>query len=661
MSVTGCAQNVGDVLYGTLPTPTSIRLLQMVVEPEESPIQTTLHTIDLEDEQRPSYRALSYVCGPQEPKHTITCNGIGFQIGGNLYNALLRIRGLANPPGFMVISVDAVCIDQRELPHSLTERSQQVQMMGRIFGEAVEVLADLGEEPGGFDALLQVKDIVRGLMEDCTSSLQFLSKGISQVMSTCDLNTVSAGFLNLLGNAYWSRVWMIQENVMPFQRQYLVGKHLIHGGVFSSMMTLFKHIGRRPQLEVLSLDGVTEGSLLMDQQIVASIWGGGFATSGFGYPWINDMWAKYHGSGRQKQKILDLLQTLLRFNASDSRDKLFALLGMSQPEEGCEALKVDYTMKEVDVAQNVSMAMLKGKRAEDLLSLVPSGRTDRPSWVVDLGDTALTGKMIGCVRMSSYAACGESQAELAHFPAQGIVAMRGAVIDTISALSGTLENKIPQNGFDIGKHPWEQVRACYFWTLENQQWAKLQLKDVPECDTVEAVLRTSVADHIVDIGYSDNIADTFESGPDTTRSRSGTSIRQDYNTWMSTCQTILEIWHERDPEGDEAQILSTVQYVAKGIHNPYGNHIFNTPRNRRLGITSGHHLALLAAETEPEDVVAVFAGVRMPYILRPCGDHFKCVGVCYIHGMMDGEALKLPHWKLETSYLVDISSLNAHS
>lgn len=127
------------------------------------------------------------------------------------------------------------------------------------------------------------------------------------------------------------------------------------------------------------MDGITEGSLLFDQQILASIWGGGSATSGLGYRWIMDMWVRYHSSGRQKEKILDLLQTLLRFNATDSRDKVFALLGMSQPEEGCEALKVDYTMEEVDVAQNVSMAMLRGQRAEELLSLVPSGQTDHPS------------------------------------------------------------------------------------------------------------------------------------------------------------------------------------------------------------------------------------------------------------------------------------------
>ena len=50
------------------------------------------------------------------------------------------------------------------------------------------------------------------------------------------------------------------------------------------------------------------------------------------------------------------------------------------------------------------------------------------------------------------------------------------------------------------------------------------------------------------------------------------------------------------------------------------------------------------------NVVAVVAGLSMPLILAPFGDHFRLVGHAYVHGIMYGEA-----WSEDRSELRTVS------
>lgn len=41
----------------------------------------------------------------------------------------------------------------------------------------------------------------------------------------------------------------------------------------------------------------------------------------------------------------------------------------------------------------------------------------------------------------------------------------------------------------------------------------------------------------------------------------------------------------------------------------------------------------------PGDQVCILFGGNTPFVLRPCNEYYQLVGECYIHGMMDGEAM----------------------
>jgi len=57
----------------------------------------------------------------------------------------------------------------------------------------------------------------------------------------------------------------------------------------------------------------------------------------------------------------------------------------------------------------------------------------------------------------------------------------------------------------------------------------------------------------------------------------------------------------------------------------------------RFAETESGHLGLAPKFTEPGDVVCVIRGSSHPVILRPAGDKFVHVGVCWMLGLMDGE------------------------
>jgi hypothetical protein len=67
---------------------------------------------------------------------------------------------------------------------------------------------------------------------------------------------------------------------------------------------------------------------------------------------------------------------------------------------------------------------------------------------------------------------------------------------------------------------------------------------------------------------------------------------------------------------------------------------------KRVGITSSERLTLLPREAEVGDVVSIFQGVNVPFVLRKSGEHYRLVGSCYLHGMIDGQALEREEWQL---------------
>ncbi|RSL57986.1 hypothetical protein CEP53_006278 [Fusarium sp. AF-6] len=101
-----------------------------------------LETVCLDDS--PTFVALSYVWGDPNIKELISLDNQPFPVTKNLAAALKQIRNRwtleDSPHRVESLWVDAICINQRDPD----ERTQQVQLMGRIYKSAAVVLAWLG-------------------------------------------------------------------------------------------------------------------------------------------------------------------------------------------------------------------------------------------------------------------------------------------------------------------------------------------------------------------------------------------------------------------------------------------------------------------------------------------------------------------------------------
>ena len=126
-----------SILYQQLSHLQSFRVLEILpARKPSSQLRCRLKTASLGTGDGP-YDALSYTWGDTEPRHNVICNGSALEVTPNLHAALLRLR---SPSRTVTIWADQICINQKDL----AERSQQVQIMRDIYSQADEVLVWLG-------------------------------------------------------------------------------------------------------------------------------------------------------------------------------------------------------------------------------------------------------------------------------------------------------------------------------------------------------------------------------------------------------------------------------------------------------------------------------------------------------------------------------------
>ena len=88
------------------------------------------------------------------------------------------------------------------------------------------------------------------------------------------------------------------------------------------------------------------------------------------------------------------------------------------------------------------------------------------------------------------------------------------------------------------------------------------------------------------------------------------------------------------------QISSLTYQQDEAAHHTFSGANSKWCHNRRFFRSEAGHFGWAVNGAEPGDVVAVFRGCDYAFTLRPNGDSsYKIVGDCYLHGIMDGEAM----------------------
>lgn len=125
-----------------------IRIIRLLPGRFDDAIEIQLAHVSLSGDAAPHYDALSYVWGQEQCPNPATVNGTPVSITSNLDTALRYFRDENDEK---TLWVDAVCINQRDN----VEKGPQVQMMGQIYRKAARVLVWLGPAAEGSDGLLE--------------------------------------------------------------------------------------------------------------------------------------------------------------------------------------------------------------------------------------------------------------------------------------------------------------------------------------------------------------------------------------------------------------------------------------------------------------------------------------------------------------------------
>lgn len=155
----------------------------------------------------PQYEALSYSWGSSTDQHyTIWIDDVPVSIRKNLYQALLELRKPIHP---RVIWADAICINQSDL----LERASQIHQMGKIYGQADEVILWIG--PASEDS-----SVAMDFVHEINTTMLSEGEEINPDLYKYSMNKFSANPKNqlkwealssLCDRMYWKRRWIIQE------------------------------------------------------------------------------------------------------------------------------------------------------------------------------------------------------------------------------------------------------------------------------------------------------------------------------------------------------------------------------------------------------------------------------------------------------------------
>ncbi|KAL2884807.1 Heterokaryon incompatibility protein (HET) [Ceratocystis lukuohia] len=396
-----------DRLYPRSLHSDEIRLVEVIPLPETA-VYTYAEDLPLELKLRvfhaskaPRYTALSYTWGSSEEVASVFVNGAGFSITHNLYCALEQFRldisdGTADhskaydamsPDGAdswpsHFIWVDALSINQLDE----MEKSCQVAHMSAIYRNSTCVMAYLGDDEPDDDvdsrtsrvdsspALAKIHAVVEKYHAMAPSSRSFAdipewaSEAFADDFCVCGDETDDAlwrAVQALFAKPWWSRIWVAHE-MMSGRPTWIVHGHVRLDFddvlVFAALMAMVR---LHPNDSAFAVYGI----------------------SPFVYE-IKDILEQHRMSDVHTPQLLDVLMSYRYFGATDPRDKVYAALGMMQPNS-IKGLMPDYSKDLLRVYTDVVKAHVRSSDYSSKLDFLGSdglqegGITGLPSWLPD--------------------------------------------------------------------------------------------------------------------------------------------------------------------------------------------------------------------------------------------------------------------------------------
>ncbi|KAE8446737.1 hypothetical protein EG329_011642 [Mollisiaceae sp. DMI_Dod_QoI] len=256
------------------------------------------------------YAALSYTWGNPSRPCNIIVDGSDVTVTKNVY---LALRDLRSQDQDQVLWVDALCINQDDVD----ERGQQVQQMTSIYSGAKLVIIWLGEATYDTDYVMYyMKQLEKEGIKYTSdgqeiSAMQWVNiwSAVIRDLRPDQKSLLVEGLQSLLHRSWFKRVWIIQETANAQVAEIVCGGKSVPASIFALMPPLLQIT---PEPHCQSILDIMPGSLR------DTSW------------WANQ---------RDLQIMLDKFRNS---EATDPRDKIYALLNISSNACDTDLLKADY-------------------------------------------------------------------------------------------------------------------------------------------------------------------------------------------------------------------------------------------------------------------------------------------------------------------------------
>jgi hypothetical protein len=348
----------------------------------------------------------------------------------------------------------------------------------------------------------------------------------------------------------------------------------------------------------------------------------------------------------------DLLELLVRyrsFQASDQKDKIYALLGLANARHGVKPdYRTSFTVEDAYIAAGKSL--LTTSPHLNLLGIPRAAsltQSKLPSWVPDWRADSDVSPLLDFwmpdeIRPTFYAT-GDSRSKVTTYTTSNELEVHGHVVDIVDVVGEvSVDTTIRWPSVDH-QITFGQITSALAGTLSllvENAWTFMNWEEITRAH--------SRATYLTGEDMLDAYWKTFLGGH---------TVRKDEKGWAEERARWEQLVAEYREPSRYRLFDSKVMYGAalgfsilkKSLLGAFGDFTshewppdLRSPTaphtlNRRMFTTRDGYIGLGPKDMQPRDKIALLSGGRLPFVLRPDGSSFRLVGDCYIHGMMAGE------------------------
>jgi Heterokaryon incompatibility protein (HET) len=593
--------------YAQLEYSDSIRLIHIDIS-ESDELSCQLKQLRLDKNDPPKYSALSYVWG-QGSFSTLVCNGKAMSITTTLEEALRQVTK-HNPNEW--IWIDQICIDLADDK----ERSQQVWMMNLIYEKAETVLGWIGPERSdtaiAVDLIQRVAEIAMPLAEDTfqneDSSYREALESVEEVTVekseelgiSFDEEAQWQAFRSFFDRPWYERIWVVQE-ILPARNAFLLcGQHAVPWDSVKYAATWYhwKASAVAKNLPEPDVDGI-KSTVSMNLR-----WSVRLGSEFFRDPTDHKERPSY------KWDLLNLLNTFRSRLATEPKDKLYALLGLSANNED-PLLQPDYSKSMMEIFRDATIAVINGPLKFDgnldvLRWAVP--HSDEPGWPSWVADWRITDISDVGIPLTGFRASYPAKYRPLQSPNANTLRVEGILIGRAKYISRHT------HASEITEHMREEYDKCCEF-----------LSSYPTGEDLLTVFGLTLIRNQMQ-------EDSVEAGANLVEHARNliplaTAARMPYST--------VE---------ERAQRLEAVERVMEKGGYTYDFTLRPSYCERRLFVTDSGYMGIGDYHMVEGDVIAILIGLQVACVLRPLSedpaDGYAFVGEAYCHGVMYGELVK---------------------